>query len=201
MKRYLFPLTVVAALALAGPASAKEVAKVKVCGTSGCHETSDKHKIAGIGGGGTNAGPPTSRSSFYKVTLTIRAEKNYHDSFTISYLPSQQLMRNAGGPDGVPTWFTVDAKTAALYDSLASGLQAFPASRLPKISAPAARVDEIVTPPAPIPPVADTGGGFPWLVLILAGGGLLVVTTVVGGHRRIRARRASGSSPAPTPAS
>jgi hypothetical protein len=196
MKRYLFPLTVVAALALAGPASAKEAVKAKVCGASGCHETTDKHKLAGIVDGGSNAGPPKSGSPFYKVTLYIRAG-DARDQFTIAYLPSQKLIKGEG-PDASAAWSSVNDTTAAFYAGLIGDLKPFPASKLGKISGPpTAQVAEVVTPPAPVPPVPDTGGGFPWLVVILAGTAVLALAAVVGGRRRMRARR---SSPAPTPA-
>jgi hypothetical protein len=196
MKRYLPPLTVIAALAIAGPASAKEIAKVKVCGASGCHETSDRHKLAGLADGGTNAGPPKSGSPFYKITLSVRAGKA-RDHFTIAYLPAQKLIKGEG-PDPSAQWISVDDTAAAFYAGLIGDLRPFPASQLGKInSAPGARVDSVVNPPAP---VADTGGGFPWLILVLAGGGLVVLATALTGRRRLRARRAS-SSPAPTPAS
>jgi hypothetical protein len=200
MKRHLFPLTVVMALAIAGPAWAKEVSKVKVCGTSGCQETSDKQLLAGFGDGGSSVGPPKSRSPFYNVTLTVRAG-DAHDTWTIAYLPSQNLIRTQDPADG-QAWLRPDAKTAALYAKLIGTLQAFPASRLPKIHAPTATVDEVITPPAPHPPVAgDDASGFPWLVLILGGGGFLVLAAAIGGRRRRRTRRASPASPAPTPAS
>ena len=199
MKRYLFPLTVVATLAIPGAVCAKEISKVKVCGASGCHETSDRQALAGFGNGGSNVGPPKSRNPFYNVTLTVKAGKAT-DTWTIAYLPSQGLIRTQDPADGT-AWLKVDSKTAALYTKLIGGLQAFPAAKLPKIKPITAKVDEVVTPSVEIPPVADTGGGFPWLVLTLAGGGLLVLVAAVGGRRRLRARRASGSSPAPTPAS
>jgi hypothetical protein len=199
MKRSLFSLTLVAALALAGPASAKEIAKVKVCGTSGCHETTDRQLLAGFGDGGSNVGPPKSPSPFYNVTLTVRAG-DAHDTWTIAYLPSQNLIRTEDPAEG-QAWLRPDAKTAALYAKLIGGLQAFPASKLPKIQPIRPVVDQVVTPPAPIPPVhADDRGGFPWLVLVLGGGGVLALTALVGGRRRVRARRAP-SSPAPTAAS
>jgi hypothetical protein len=200
MKRYLFSLTVVAALALAGPASAKEVSKLKVCGASGCHETSDKRLLAGFGDGGSNTGPPKSRSPFYNVTITVKAGKE-HDKWTIAYLPAQHLIRTQDPTEG-QAWLVADSGAVALYTKLIGGLQPFPASRLPKIEPITAKVDEVVTPAVEIPPVvADDGAGFPWLVVTLAGGGFLVLAAAVSGRRRMRSRRASGSSPAPTPAS
>ena len=194
MKRYLVPLTVIACLAIAGPASAKEAVKAKLCGANGCHETTDRQALAGIVHGGTNAGPPKSGSAFYKVTLFIRAG-DARDKFTIAYLPSKKLVKGEG-PDPSAAWSSVSDDTAALYASLIRGLEPFPAAKLGKINAPpAARVDSVVTPPAPIPPVADAGSSFPWLILVLAGGGFLLLGALVTGRRRLRTRRAS-SSPA-----
>ncbi|MEA2273196.1 MAG: hypothetical protein QOI98_1904 [Solirubrobacteraceae bacterium] len=196
MKRSLFALAAVFALVIAAPAGAKEIAKVKVCGTSGCHETSDKHKLAGLSDGGTNAGPPKSGSPFYKITLSVRAGKA-RDHFTIAYLPAQKLIKGEG-PDPSAQWVSVDDTAAAFYTSLIGDLRPFPASQLGKINpAPGARVDSVVTPPAPIPAVDD--GSFPWLIVVLGGAGVLSLAGATAGRRRLRARRAA-SSPAPHPA-
>jgi hypothetical protein len=197
MKRHLVPLTVLACLAVAGPASAKEAVKAKLCGANGCHETTDRHALAGIVHGGTNAGPPKNGSAFYKVTLFIRAG-DAHDKFTVAYLPSKKLVKGEG-PDPSAAWSSVNDDTAALYASLIRGLEPFPAAQLGEINQPpAARVDSVVNPPAPLAPADD--GSFPWLAVMLAGGGAILLMAAVTGRRRLRARRAS-SSPAPTPVS
>jgi hypothetical protein len=196
MKRCFFPLTAVVALAIAGPASAKEVSKVKVCGASGCHEASDKQLLAGFGDGGSSTSPPKSRGPFYNVTVTVN-EGKAHDKWTIAYLPAGHLIRTQDPTDG-QAWLTADAATAALYTKLIGDLKPFSASRLPAIKPISATVDQVITPPAPVPPTPDTGGGFPWIVVVLAGGGLVVLAAAIGGRRRFRAHRTS--TPAPTPA-
>jgi hypothetical protein len=157
MKRLLPALAL--ALALAAPASAKEIASLSVCGTNGCHTTKDKDELRGAMEVQPQATPDHS-GAFFQVRSAVRAP-GQHDSGTMrsQWIPSLGLVRH---DDGAITEFSLPyPATQRVLNRLSAGLKPFAAR---PIEQPTARVAEVV----PAPEREDGGGGALWALSALA---------------------------------
>jgi hypothetical protein len=157
MKR-LLP-AVALALALAAPASAKEVTSLTVCGTNGCHKTKDKDALRSL----MEVQPqptPDHSGAFLRVRSTVRAP-GQHDSGVMrsQWIPSLGLMRH---DDGAMTEFTLPYPTTMrTLNRLSDGLTPYPARPIRQRTA---RVAEVVPPPQR----DDEDGGAVWALSALA---------------------------------
>jgi hypothetical protein len=140
MKRLLAAL--VLALALASPASAKELVSLSVCGTNGCHATKNKDELRSAMEVQPQATPEHS-GAFFSVRSVVAAP-GQHDSGTMrsQWIPSLGLLRH---DDGTMTEFSLPyPATERVLNRLSAGLKPFPASPIRQRSA---RVAEVVAPP------------------------------------------------------
>ncbi len=167
---------------------ATELSSAKVCGAGECRELSDPEAATALAVGPrprfTDA--PERGLPWYKSTLTLRAEDG-GDRVSVKVVPSAGLMRW----DAV-TWVTLPRESEEAYAKLTAGLTPRPASTLPGVIGPRARVDEVVCPACPATPASD--GSNVWIVAL--GGGLLAAL-MAGLLLRIRHRRASTPPAAP----
>jgi hypothetical protein len=166
---------------------ATELSSAKVCGAGECRELSDPEAATALAVGPrprfTDA--PERGLPWYKSTLTLRAEDG-GDRVSVKVVPSAGLMRW----DAV-TWVTLPRESEEAYAKLTAGLTPRPASTLPGVIGPRARVDEVVCPACAATSASD--GSNVWIVAL--GGGVLAAL-MAGLLLRIRHRRAS-TPPAP----
>jgi len=140
MRRLLPALAL--ALALASPASAKELVSLSVCGTNGCHATKDKDELRTA----MEVQPqptPDHSGAFYRVRGAVTAP-GQHDSGTMrsQWIPSLGLLRH---DDGTITEFSLPyPATRRLLNRLSAGLKPFAARPIEQRTA---RVAEVVPPP------------------------------------------------------
>jgi len=153
-------------LALAAPASAKEITRMSVCGTDGCHTTKDKHELRQA----MNVQPqaaPDHGGAFYRVRSSI-GEPGFHDEGVSrsQWIPSLRLLRNDDGP--LVEFSLPYPPTERLLHRLSQGLKPFAASKLGPIGGQpqTAKVDEVV--PAPASDDNGNGGRTVWPLSLLA---------------------------------
>jgi len=192
--RLATPLLTAAVLTavVAGPVSAKELAAARACDDDGCRTITAAAALRGMDGGEPTSAPDK-RAPFYRVRMRVRVEGAKDFRYTLLYVPAAGLVRVRGQWNRYD-WLAVTPSGRRGFDRLTRGLKPEPAAQLRRgVGAerplPAARVDEVVPPPAPGP-----GGGFPWTVVLIAGALALAGAGVV-------ARRASkhGLAPGHTP--
>jgi hypothetical protein len=188
MRTPLVLLTIAAvALGPAATASAKELAKVKVCGADGCQDVTDQATMAV-----TDGGPPTAwpdeKTPFYRVKISVKGEDGQVvPGWTFLWVPAAQKVKFEDGTWGNPPSTTMDE-----LDKLTRGIDPLPASKLtmPEPVKPA----EIVAP-AKAPP-ADDGGGLPTAIWVFIVAGVLGIAAVLArGAASVLGRR-GGSAPA-----
>jgi hypothetical protein len=160
--RRLAPIIALFAVCLAAPAAqAKEITKVKVCGSGGCVTTHDAAILNGL----TNGGPPTvpqdPKAAVLRLTATISEHPGGKAMGTVQsqWVPSLGLLV---GEDG--TWMKLPADASRALNALA--LEPFPGR--PAASKPATAT------PAPAP--ADDEGVPAWLLIV---GALALVGALV----------------------
>lgn len=173
-----------AVLVLPGSAVAKELTMITICGRDDCHSTHDHSRLAALPVGGTPTDPPEA-ASFFRVNVHMRAGRP--GSFRMYFLPRERLLRET--PEH-GSWVRVEPAPAAALSALAEGLDPFPATELRYARArlPDATAAPIATP-APRAAMS-AGGGFPWLIALLAGLGLAVAVSA----SRLVVRRRGPSS-------
>src|SRR5215211_6398717 len=169
----------------AAQASAKEVAKAKVCGPSDCREVKDHdQRLALIEGGGPPTAPPPNASPWYRAVVTIRGEGE-RSTFTTALLPAAGLVRGESEYGGY-TWMPIAKESASAVREMTRGIQPFPAAKLRGLD--------------PDAPKATSDGGssaLVWLLGGLAAAAGLAATAIYF----VRRRRGLPPSPASDPAS
>jgi hypothetical protein len=194
MPRRMLLTAVLALLAAAPAASAKEVEKVQVCGAAGC---SDVTKVAGqsLFFDSTTPGDPPAPSAFVRIHFRVGdGSGQHHDTFAIVATTDGRHLRT-GGPDGAPAWFTLRADQGAAVRRAIRGIEPFPASRMPATAPyvpPTARVVETFSPAAATATSDD--GGIATGTLVLGGGVLLLALAGLARLRPRRAPRPSGAA-------
>lgn len=173
---------------IAGAAAAKEPVKAKVCGASDCVEVKDRGLLVAMSEGGPPGPPPQSGAPWYRATLFIAAD-GHRESFTLAVVPSGGYIRSR--PDGAFAWMPMLERGQRAWRQVTRGLEPRPAADLRGLETPApgtasaARVDEVVEPPANPPSSASSDSpAWPWIVTAAAGLGLLGV--IAAGVRRRR---------------
>lgn len=128
MRKFLFPLLVLAALALAAPALAKEPQSATVCGPEGCATTNDRQGLMNLMNGNGSV-PPPAAGDYYKVTMTIDVPPD------AGVAPKVEWWYTASGggalrsvekdPSGVTAWYPLTATGKALMARVTSGVEPF----------------------------------------------------------------------------
>jgi hypothetical protein len=184
------PLTIVLALALAGPAQAKGMESITACGAGGCKEITPKSRsweTFDFGNGVTDA---PQRASFYRITIGIgEGDGKVHDRWSILFAPYARKVRVQGGSAGTHRWLALFDGRAERLQRMIGDLRPHPADRLPPATEddlPAPRVVEVFTP-AGERAAANSGEGFDaWP---LAAGAALAIAALACARRALRGRR------------
>ncbi len=192
MRRLALLTVLLAALAVAAPATAKEIQSVTVCGAGGCSTSKDPSLMSGM----IDVGPPTSApkapAPFYRLTMAIGDGHEVFGRVQSSWVPSAGRMLAEDG-----NWLAVRPVVGRRLDRLAAGLAALPAAQLQGF--PTADAD--VASPRPAPAVTSSDG--PPIVPLVAVA-LLVAVVAAGATFRAGRSRASRrgvssySGPAPS---
>lgn len=174
--RRILVATIVAGLAAAPAAQAKEVQAVQVCGASDCFRFDRGNsgaKLAPLAELGVRAQAPARAAGWYRLRTRIGGHGMKPVVFTSAYVPSAGLIRvnDEGGGYG---WYAVNADARPVLRSVAARLAPRPAASL--------HVGDIapgVPGPTATPAVRESGAGSAWLVVLVAAaagsGALLVV--------------------------
>jgi hypothetical protein len=175
-----------ALLVLGAPvASAKGISAVEICGASACREVPERSLGAFPASGGPQVPPPIRRSAWYSATVTFRADHAY-DSFRLTVVPSQGLMR---GEDG--SWMQLSFRSVKQIRRAAKGLPPFPASTLSGVSSQPASASGSMDLPDPVQPSSSDpdGGGTPWPWIAAASLALIILGSGGAAFRSRRKRR------------
>jgi hypothetical protein len=165
MVRMMLVGAIVATLAVAPAAQAKEVQAVQICGASDCL-TFDRGnaggKLALLAELGGRAEAPARATGWYRVRTRIGGHGMKPVVFTSAYVPSVDEIRvdDEGGGYG---WYAVNADVRPVLRSVAARLAARPAASL--------HVNDIapgVPAPSATPAVRESGAGSAWLIALLA---------------------------------
>jgi hypothetical protein len=188
MKLTALLIGIVAALAVASAASAKELTSAQACGIDDeCAPLQDLRSAMMILESGGSMSPPPPSAPYYRLDFTIDTGGPEHHGFSGVYVPSKGLIATGANPNGTINWFPVYGQAMNVIQQAVRDLRPFPAPAAwpnwigDPVSAPANN-------PTPKPaPVADEGTNWtPWLVaagivlLALTAGGLLARRLRVG---------------------
>jgi hypothetical protein len=128
MKKIMLVALVAAGLtALTGTAQAKEVMRLKICGASGCNTVTDREALRGWEEE-SNQDPASvsiaAPGRFYTVEIAFGdPEGNVVHSDTAYWLPNGNLMRFTN--QTLEPWWQLFPNQVALYEKVASGIEAF----------------------------------------------------------------------------
>ena len=172
-------VAVVALLAAAPAASAKEITKVRACGLDGCASTQDPAILAGLTDGGPPVVPPRMRGGVFSLRAAVSEGHKTVAHFTSWWVPELRLLVTEDG-----TWMRLPAGSVAALDRVTGDLDPLPGSTI--VSQPG---------PAPTPAAAapQDDGGPSWLLIALPAaavlaGALLVVRRPPRGRDFLAAR-------------
>jgi hypothetical protein len=176
MRRLALLTVLLASLAPAAPAFAKEVQSVTVCGAGGCATSKDRDLMSGMIDFGPPTSPPKGPAPFYRVTMAVGDGHEIFGRVRSSWVPSAGRLLAEDG-----SWLAVSPEVGQGLQRLTHGLAALPAAQLPGFPAAGASV----TPPRPAQSVTS-GGDVPIVpiaaaVILLAAVGLLVRRRMAGG--------------------
>lgn len=178
---------------IAGHAAAKEPVGTKVCGASDCVEVKDRSLLLVMNEGGPPGPPPRSGAPWYRATVVIAAD-GHRESFGLAVVPSGGYIRSR--PDGAFVWMRMPERGQLAWQRVTRGLEPRPAADLRGLETPApgtaaaARVDQVVEPPADAASASSDSPSWPWIVAAAAGLGLLGL--LAAWLRRRRRRRGTG---------
>jgi RNA polymerase sigma factor (sigma-70 family) len=116
MSRIALALTVLL-LALAAPASAKEIGTVSLCGTGGCADVTDRATHVMLEGGPVTSAP-RGGEPYFVVRIGVTDGKEIVHRFDMRWLPKSAVLR---GADGV--WMTAPKRMQAELVKLSRGLK------------------------------------------------------------------------------
>ena len=129
--RSLVPvLTAFAALALAAPAAAKEVAKAELCGPAGCATVTDRDDLRLVPTGSESIAAPPPLGAFHRLTITMEGP-DVHGTrpWTIWYVPAAGMIA-APGPTGEIAFHPVYGEAATFMKALAKTVRPYRAPRI-----------------------------------------------------------------------
>jgi hypothetical protein len=190
-RRSLLPAVLAAALLIAPPAFAKQVQRIKACGSGGDCRTVDARGDDAMGLISEGGGPPDHRAPYYRLTLVLgESPTHIEGSVHALYSPSIRMV-TLDEPGASIEWAPVPPAAARVADRAVHGLPPLPASRMPVERFPQARMAPD-RPAQPGPAPASEGGGVPWAALA---GGVLAALAAAALAVRTVARRRGGPQP------
>jgi hypothetical protein len=128
-RRFLpFLLAAVAALAFVAPASAKELARVAVCGLhDACTRITDPEQLRLVPVGGATSVAAPRPQPFYWMMLTIAHGEDSQNLGPLYYLPESNLLGANGAMPGL-VWLPIsDPRSAELMRKAVAGIERHPA--------------------------------------------------------------------------
>jgi opacity protein-like surface antigen len=182
MVRKILVVTVLASLAAAPAAQAKEVQAVQVCGATDCF-TFDRGNAGGklelLAELGPAAEAPPQAAGWYRLRTRIGGHGMKPVAFTNAYVPSANLIRVDDEGGGGYAWYEVNADVRPVLRNVASRLAPRPAASL--------RVSDIapgVPGPTATAAARESGAGSAWLVVLLAAAAGSAALLAVRARRR-----------------
>jgi hypothetical protein len=166
--RHAAALITIALVLIAAPAaSAKEITKVRACGSDGCVTTRDHDVIQALTNGGPPTVPPRTDGPVIRLRATVTEPGHGAVAHFVSWwVPSEHLLVAEDG-----TWMPIGGAPSRALDRLTTGLTPFPAAEELGLSTPAPT-------PAAAPPASDDGG-FDWLLVALPGAALALAAALL----------------------
>jgi hypothetical protein len=182
MRRAVIAAVVLAALAVAPAAAAKEITSVKVCGADRCVTSRDATLLQGLMNGGGTGSAPQHPAGAIRLRSRVGEPGGGAFHFTNWWVPGTGLLLVEDGG-----WITLPDRVAGVLETVSTGLRPYPARRL---GLPAAAPAPAPARPAPATDEAD--GGVDWLLV----GGLCVIAAIAaGGLALVLRRRPGGATP------
>jgi hypothetical protein len=192
MRRLTPILALAGALALAAPATAKEVLSAQACGPDRCVTTKDEPVLTVLMNGGRPSDPPSGDARSVTLRASVGEGRSGEElgTFTMSWVPRWRMLVDEAG-----AWMRVSPQAAAALERVTRGLGTFPPSKLGRLAP--AQIDPPTTPPSPRPrqapaSTADSGTSGVWWLLVPAG-----IAAALGGVALVRRRRPSPGAPRP----
>jgi hypothetical protein len=176
MRRLVLAVVVLAVLAAAPSAAAKEIQSVTACGAGDCATSKARGLLLAMTDVGPPADGPAGQAPFYKLTVVVGDGDKTVGRFKSWWDPSAGLLL---GEDG--TWMAVRPALGRRLNRLTRDLAPRPAARLPGVRPTATPAADAVAPPRTAP-IASTGG-VPVIPLLVAVTLLVFATVVV--RRRV----------------
>jgi hypothetical protein len=200
---------VAAALALAGPASAKELTRVAICGRADvCATISDPDRLRLVPMGGATSVAAPQVEPFYLLVLTV-SDGSDSEQGGLYYLPESSLLAANGADAGTMVWLPIaDARSRALMRDVVAGIEPHAAPPAwPRELKSTYRVvpdDAFALPESPAPRAGGEAGGgravrlAAPLVIALALAGLALLLRRLASHepRHQRAEALAAEHPA-----
>ena len=186
LNRLLIAFTTVLALTLAPHAAAKGIDGATVCGVDAC-ASADRGDLGPELMGGTPTMPPTEGGPWYRAELELgdgRPGGRVYETFRMRVLPESGYIRQRDGYGGW-SWSEMSSGQQAIYLSLTSGIESFPAEELKGVAAP--------EPAPPHSPSTDGGDSLPWILIGAAVAALAAALWALGIARRRRASPAGAT--------
>ena len=186
-RRHALPVALLAALAAAAPAEAKQVVGLTACGADGCKGVGTAAGQAMHDVGGTAIAGSPKAGPYFRLVMHIGEGKRTFGTSRVMYVPRSRTLGSDGG------WSLVSAATAAKLDRALAGRPALPSSGFEAAAAklappPESRPPEIVLPPEdPATAASEASGGTAWW-LLGAGAGALGLVAALGLLLRRRGR-------------
>jgi hypothetical protein len=193
-RRHLAPAALLAAAALAlpatvpSPAQAKQIDALTICGADGCHavERAIGQALHEVGGVALAAAPRAAQH--YRLIMKMGDGHRTFGESRVIYVPSARAI----GGDG--SWSRIDAGSARKLADALAGRTPLPATALAKdvaaiTTAGTSLPPEVTLPPASAtkPATASAGGGVSWW--LLGGGALALLATLAFiGNSQVRRR-------------
>jgi hypothetical protein len=169
MRRLTPILALAAALAVAAPASAKEVLSVRACGPEHCVTSEDEAVLRTLMNGGTPSEAPGRAAPVVVMRASIGDSRTGEEfgTFMSAWVPRRSMLVDESG-----TWMRVPPEAEAAFDRMARGLGTFPPSQLGRLAQ--SEIDLPAASPEPPPrrapaPSPGSGTSGTWLLLLPAG--------------------------------
>ena len=164
--------------ATAGPAGAKELSAITLCGADDCVRVGREDVRPVLTMGGPPSSGPDRAEPWYRGRALIRAP-GHRETFRLAVLPRGGYLGGYDGPGPTLSWMRLNTRSQAMYRRLTRELAPIPAAKLRGVDTAAADATAPAPDPAPASNAADDepveeGGVGIWL--LLAGALGLVVT-------------------------
>lgn len=131
MRLATFVLAASAALALAAPAAAKELAKAELCGPAGCVAVTDKNDLRQIPTGETlGTRPPM--SSYYALALSAKDDVTTY-TWQIYYIPGSNMLAVQDERGGM-NWHPIQGAAIGAMKRLAAQIEPFAAPAITSVA-------------------------------------------------------------------